>query len=199
MDRSDKDRINPETRADLPQILDDKPGHLSGRTTRTIAVPRRYAIFSLVGTFIMIGLALGFSKPLQHQFALSIVRQPTLYTQLYFTDPGKLSDRLRTDQKNIFYFSLVNNENRAFRYVYVVTLDDSASHLVVSRETVTIGRGSTLTRRVTVVPRQPKSKYLITITLEGLNQSIHFFARTSLSFHSAIYFCTIVAIDEVIC
>ena len=114
------DRDNPETRADLPRLPDEKPDGVDGRPLHNKAALWRYIIFPLVGIFVIIGLATAFSKPLRHQLALSIVRQPTLYTQLYFTDPGNLSGSLKVGQKNIFQFTLVNDENRAYRYTYVV-------------------------------------------------------------------------------
>ena len=119
------------------------------------------------------------SKQFRHQLALSIVRQPTPYTQLYFTHPGALPGKLKVGQKNTFDFTIVNDENRAYRYTYIVMLDDSKKHLVVSTATATINNGQSATRSVTIVPKDRKSKYLITVTLEGMNQSIRFYSATS--------------------
>jgi hypothetical protein len=82
-------------------------------------------------------------------------------------------------QKNTFDFAIVNDESRVYRYTYIVTLDDSRSHSVVGTQTVTVANGGSVTRPVTVVPKDRKAKYLITVTLEGLNQSIHFYGETS--------------------
>jgi hypothetical protein len=133
----------------------------------------------LAVVLVILGVATAYSKQFRHQIAISIVRQPTPYTQLYFTSPAALSEKLKVDQKNNFEFTIENDEARTYHYTYVVTLEDSRSHLVVSKTSVTMSNGDRVTRVVTVVPKDRKSTYLITITLEGMNQSIHFYGQTS--------------------
>ena len=135
----------------------------------------------MIGLVIMAAFcaAAALSKQFRHQIEISVVRQVTPYTQLYFVSPTKLPTQLKVDQDNAFEFSIENDEGHAYHYIYTVTLDDSRSHVVVSTDTVDISDGDRTIRGVVVKPKDPKSKYLITVTLEGLNQSIHFYAETS--------------------
>jgi hypothetical protein len=133
----------------------------------------------LIIILILIAAAASLSKQVRHQLELSIVRQPAPYTQLYFSHLAALPEKLKVDQKNTFDFTIINDENRSYHYTYSISLDDPKTHLVVSRETVTIDNGSSATRAVTVVPKDHKARYLITVALEGVNQSIHFYGQTS--------------------
>lgn len=120
-----------------------------------------------------------FSRSFRHQIYISIVRQGTPYTQLYFASPVKLPTQLKVGKKNIFDFTIRNNENRTYRYTYTITLEDSRSRTVVSSDTVTVSDDDNATREVAVTPKDRNSKYLITVALDGMNQSIHFYANTS--------------------
>jgi hypothetical protein len=132
----------------------------------------------LIAILILIVAAAALSKQFRHQLALSIVRQPTPYTQLYFPHLGALPEKLKVDQKNTFQFTIVDDENRAFRYTYIVVFDDSKSHLS-STGAVTVNNGQSVTRSVTVIPKDSKSKYQVSVTLKGMNQSVHFYGTTS--------------------
>jgi hypothetical protein len=120
-----------------------------------------------------------FSTQFRHQVEISVVRQGTPYTQLYFASPTKLPTELKTDKNNTVGFTIENDEGHAYRYTYIVTLDDFRSGAVTSKDTVAIGDGDRATSQIVVTPKDRKSKYLITISLEGMNQSIHFYAETS--------------------
>lgn len=128
---------------------------------------------------VILGAVATFPAQFKHQLEISIVRQPTPYTQLYFTNPSALSGKLEVGKKNTFEFSVENDESRTYTYTYTVTLDDSRSHLTVSRTSATLGSGDRVTRTVTFVPKDRKSQYLVTVALEGINQSIHFYGQTS--------------------
>ena len=137
-----------------------------------------YIGIGLVTILILIAAAAALSKQFRHQLALSIVRQPAPYTQLYFPHPGTLPGKLKADRKNTFKFAIVNDENRTVRYTYIVLLDGSKSRHVRTA-TVTVSNGQTVTPSVTVVPKERKSRYQISVTLKGMNQSIHFYGTTS--------------------
>jgi hypothetical protein len=171
-------RITTDTRTDLPLIpvahYDQSYSHPPRKKT-----PLPFFIGAgVIGIILIISITAMLSKQFRHQLELSIVRQPTPYTQLYFTSPATLSHALKVDKENTFDFTIGNEENRTYRYTYTVTLDDSQSHLIVGTETVTIGNGESVTLPVNVVPRDSKSRYLISIALEGMNQSIHFYGET---------------------
>jgi hypothetical protein len=147
--------------------------------TPPIKSPWRLVICIILGVVVILAGAAFASPQFRHQIAISVVRQPTLYTQLYFPNPGGLSGQLQVDKKNTFRFTIENDENRAYSYTYVVTLDDSRSHQVISKTSLTVGNGDSATPSVIIIPKDRKSRYLVTITLEGLNQSIHFYGQTS--------------------
>jgi hypothetical protein len=44
-----------------------------------------------------------------HQIEISVIRQPTLYTQLFFNDPSAIPSRLRLERPNRFAFTIVND------------------------------------------------------------------------------------------
>jgi hypothetical protein len=130
---------------------------------------------------VVIGALSAFSQQFRHQVEISVVRQGTPYTQLYFASPTKLPTELKVDKKNIIAFTIENDEGRVYRYTYTVTLEDSQSQAVMTRNTVTVGDGDSATRQIAVTPKDRKSTYLITVSLEGMNQSIHFYADTPAS------------------
>lgn len=171
--------MNTDTRVNLPYIPVDRYDQVDRQPSRKKASLPLFIVVGVVGILVIIGVVAALSKQFRHQLNLSIVRQSTPYTQLYFAHPATLSGVLKADEKNTFDFIIENDENRPYRYMYTVTLDDSRSHLVVSTEKVTIDNGKSVTRLVTVVPKDRKSKYLISITLEGMDQSIHFYGETS--------------------
>jgi hypothetical protein len=179
MRQSQNRRFSADPRADPRRIPPDSYGEADRRVLR-----KRKKLWPAIGVGItgllaILGTAVLFPQQFKHQLEISFVRQPTPYTQLYFTNPSTLPVNLLVDQGNAFEFTIKNDEGRAYRYTYTVTADDSRSHLVVSTQTVTVGDGDSTTRVVTVTPRDAKSRYLISITLDGMNQSIRFHGATS--------------------
>jgi hypothetical protein len=154
-----------------PRPVDNRPSHakFGWQTAVTIGVV----------IILLFCAAAALSKQFRHQIEISIVRQRNPYTQLYFADPKALPAHLQVNKSNVFEFTVENNEGRAFSYTYIVTLADSRSHAVASKATATISDGQSTTRQVSVQPKDLNSKYLITITLQGMNQSIHFYATAT--------------------
>lgn len=174
---------NRDTRVDLPIDSVDGDDHENQTNNQGSLAknPRRVTlglgvIVILVIFFIV---ALIFPQQLKHQLAISILRQQTPYTQLYFTDPDRLPENLRVAQENNLDFTIENSEGRTYSYTYIITLEDSRSRLLVSKETVTIADTGSATFTAVIVPKDRKSKYLISIELQGMNQSIHFSTETS--------------------
>jgi hypothetical protein len=157
----------------------DRCGQVGSVGLRSKAPLPLYIGIGLVTILILVAAAAALSKQFRHQLALSIVRQPTPYTQLYFPHPGTLPGKLKVDRKNTFQFAIVNDENRAVRYTYIVVLLHGSKSRHVSTATVTVSNGKTVTPSVTVVPKERTSRYQISVTLEGMNQSIHFYGTTS--------------------
>lgn len=161
-----------------PELADTNPaGNESRRWDR-----RRRAGITVglaVLLLLLVAIAAAFPRQLKHQWELSVVRQPTPYTQLYFTAPASIPSVLAAGQQNTFDFTIENDEGRAYRYTYVVTLQDSRARQQVSKETVMVNSGERVTRAVTVDPTDKESRYLVSVTIPTLNQSIQFYGETS--------------------
>lgn len=178
MRQPQNNHVSPDGHADpsLPSV--DRYGQVEKQALHWKTPLPLYIGAGLITILILIVAAAALSKQFRHQLTLSIVRQPTPYTQLYFSHPRALPGKLKVDEKNTFQFTIVNDENRAFRYTYIVVFDDSKSHLA-STGAVTLNNGQSVTRSVTVIPKDRKSKYQISVTLKGMNQSVHFYGTTS--------------------
>jgi len=171
--------VDRDGHADSSRPSVDRCGQVGSVGLRSKAPLPLYIGIGLVTILILVAAAAALSKQFRHQLALSIVRQPTPYTQLYFPHPGTLPGKLKVDRKNTFQFAIVNDENRAVRYTYIVVLLHGSKSRHVSTATVTVSNGKTVTPSVTVVPKERNSRYQISVTLEGMNQSIHFYGTTS--------------------
>jgi hypothetical protein len=172
------DDISAATLVDISRTPDGHPGEERQRAPRKMPSP----LFIGIGLVLIIAVAAGpavVSSSFRHQIEISIVRQQTSYTQLYFTHLAELPGKLRVDQKNVFDFTIVNNENRRREYTYTVTLGDSRSLAVVNAATVTVGTGASRTVPVAVVPGDRESRYLVSVALTDPGQSIHFYGDTS--------------------
>jgi Protein of unknown function (DUF1616) len=153
----------------------------AGSEPRRSDTRRRAGLVVGLVVLLLLVAAIGaaFPRQIKHQWELSVVRQPTPYTQLYFTAPASIPSVLAAGQQNTFDFTIENDEGRAYRYTYVVTLEDSRARQQVSKETVMVNSGERVTRAVTVVPTDKESRYLVSVVIPTLNQSIHFYGETS--------------------
>ena len=187
MQRPNNGRANRETRIDMPYIPSDHHQYDDGNdyaddSNRQPAHTRiPWSIIIGVGVAVFVALLAAVASPQQfkHQLAISFIRQPTPYTQLYFKNPGTLPDKLKYNKKNTIDFTIVNNEGRTYIYTYVITLQDSRSRQTVSAGTVTIANMHTISCPGVVIPKDRNSRYMIIIDLKGMNQSIHFYGETS--------------------
>jgi hypothetical protein len=143
--------------------------------------PRRKLPISigLVGVAIVVGVAVAFPKQIKYQIQISLFRQTTPYTQLFFTNPAALSSQLRVNDENKFSFTVINDQGDSRNYQYTVTMDDAGSKALVTQGVFTVKNGGTLTRSVLFEPKSHKTRYLITVKLNGLDQSIHYYGVTS--------------------
>src|ERR1700735_3351225 len=133
----------------------------------------------LVGVAIRVGLAVAFPKQIKYQIQISLFRQITPYTQLFFTDPAALSSQLRVNDENKLSFTVINDQGRSRNYQYTVTMADAGRKALVTQGAFTVKNGGTLTRDVLFEPKFHKTRYLITVKLNGLDQSIHYYGVTS--------------------
>jgi hypothetical protein len=129
---------------------------------------------------LLTGVYLAFPSQFKHQLEISVARQPQPYTQLYFGDLRALPASLTAGRTGTFTFTVVNDEGRQERYRYVVTASTGTSAAkTVAHGIVRVGFGQLSTRRVKIGPFPVGVRYLITVTLAGLGQSIHFYGVTS--------------------
>lgn len=141
---------------------------------------KRTAIVILLSIVALITwLVASFPKQVRHQIEISLFRQPTPYTQLFFTQPDSLPSRLRIDRPSEFSFTIVNDEGSPENYGYSVILSTIGSHDVAKTGSLLVPSGDSTTRTITVVPKTRRSRYLITVVLNASGQSIHFYGDTS--------------------
>ena len=133
----------------------------------------------LVGVAIAGGLAVAFPKQIKYQVQISLFRQITPYTQLFFTNPAALSRQLRVGDENEFSFTVINDQGHSRSYQYTVTMDGAGSKELVTQGVFTVKDGGTLTRNVLFEPKYHKTKYIVTVELNGLDLSIHYYGVTS--------------------
>jgi hypothetical protein len=147
--------------------------HLPKKNNRRVAVA---LVLSFIG--LLVGLFVAFPRQFVHQVEISIVRQPTPYTQLFFNNPTALPSQLRVNRANEFAFTIVNDQGRSWLYRYTVTASTTGSSTVAGRGSLTIRNGRSLTFTVAVVPKLRKSRYLVTVALDTPDQSIDFYGDT---------------------
>jgi hypothetical protein len=94
--------------------------------TRSVAHRYRYVLAAIL-LFLLAGATVVVSGQVRHQLALSFVRQPTHYTELYFAAPGPVEVASDGDAVTVSVrFTVVNHEGRTTVYPYVVGVADQA-------------------------------------------------------------------------
>jgi hypothetical protein len=104
---------------------------------------RRRAALVVACAAVVVVVALLASPAGQRQLALSFTRQPTPFTELYFTADPPVSTT--TPRHPTLSFTLANHETAATTYTWVVTVVPTADRGagVSTRGTVTLPVGST--------------------------------------------------------
>ena len=114
----------------------------------------------------------------RHQWALSLLRQPTRYTVLYFDRATVLQDRVSLGQPVDFAFTVGNREGRALRYRYVISAYPLGSGggrpLQLAESAKLVPAGSNWSVSVTVRPRCGGSPCRIQVALPGHPETIDF-------------------------
>ena len=133
-------------------------------------------VTSLVLGFVLLGATvLALSSQARHQFALSFVRQPTHYTELYFAAdrPTEKISGLGVMTVSI-PFTVVNHEGQTTAYPYVVQVVDRAQVAVGRAEgsvAVPDEGSSTTTVAVDVPASAPWTA--VDVDLEGRPERLH--------------------------
>ena len=122
--------------------------------------------------------AVGIGSVVRHQIAPALTRQPTPFTQLYFSDPDSLPKALRVSLPNRFSFTVVNREGHDSAYAYVVTLATSSGSSTVAEGRIDLRNGRGATIGVDVSPTRRATEYVVTVSLVGRAKMIRFRAAS---------------------
>ena len=158
-----------------PRELDDPLGSSRLRAERRNRRP--FAVL-LLSAGLLVALFAASPRQFVHQIEISVIRQPTPYTQLFFSDPRAVPSRLQFDRSNKFTFTIVNDEGRTWLYHFKVMMSSARSSTVIAHGSLLLNDKETGTRTVAVVPKARQHRYLITVVLDGSSQSIHFYGDT---------------------
>lgn len=110
----------------------------------------------------------------------SVSRQPSPFTDLYFTDPASLPKHADASNRNMFRFTISDHENRSEDYVYVVTEESVVENAAIDQGTLQVGAGQSVTTSVQFASISPNgsalanTRYQITVRLLGRSEIIHF-------------------------
>jgi hypothetical protein len=115
-----------------------------------------------------------FSSGFRSQVAKSTSRQPTLFTELYFTNARYLPKDLRGQGPFSFQFTIANHEGRTVDYSYLVTAAHVGGTTPITRDAVIVESGHATALSVSFVPARTNTPYLVTVELVGRPESIHF-------------------------
>jgi hypothetical protein len=138
--------------------------------------PRRHWLWPLIGVVVLAGGALGvaYRHTVGHQIAISVSRQSTPFTQLYFTHPDDLPKRLIAPGSDSFSFTIANGEGHSTDYAYTVTLAGPLSMTVVSKGTLRVADGGSVAKTIDLFPASTTTDYEVTVTLGAGDEVIHF-------------------------
>ena len=114
----------------------------------------------------------------RHQWALSLLRQPTPYTVLFFNRAAVLQARVTPGQPVHFAFTVGNREGRALRYRYVISTYPLGSNggrpVLLAESAKLVPAGSNWSVSVTVRPHCGSSPCRIQVSLPGHPETIDF-------------------------
>ncbi len=109
----------------------------------------------------------------RHQWALSLIRQPTPYTVLSFENAGSLPTTVPSGGSLDLAFAVTNHEGRDLSYRYLVTSASSGQVPVVLRRGIlVVPVGVRRTESVSVVPTCEDSPCRVQVSLPGPAESI---------------------------
>ena len=110
----------------------------------------------------------------RHEWALSLVRQNTPYTQLGFNDAAALPV-IEVRGKGIpISFAITNDEGKQIVYKYVVASGSGAKLESLSSGTETVAAGASWDAHITVVPKCAETACRVQVSLPQQRESIDF-------------------------
>jgi len=172
--------------SDYRQAMPDRPGEepatIAAPDQRPVDAPgmhapakgtgrRRWPLVVAVAV-ILAGISLA-TPAGRHQWALSLIRQPTPYTVLSFENAGHLPTSLPSGGRLDLAFAVTNHEGRDLRYRYLVTSASSGQiPVVLHRGILVVPVGVRQTESVSVVPMCEDSPCQVQVSLPGPAESI---------------------------
>lgn len=103
-----------------------------------------------------------------------MTRQPTPFTELYFSDAKSLPKSLSLSSPNPFRFTVVNHEGHDAVYSYAVTLASSHGVSTIAQGRIHLRSNNASTTIVNVRPIWGDTDYRVSVNLMGRTQSIWF-------------------------
>jgi hypothetical protein len=134
----------------------------------------RWVALAAVFAVVAAGLGIAFPHQIAHQIALAVTRQPTPFTELYFSDPNGLPKSLSLARPNVFRFTVVNHEGHDTIYSYVVTLSSSHGGSTIAQGRIQLKNNTSATRLINVHASRSETEYVTTVNLVGRTQVIRF-------------------------
>ena len=141
-----------------------------------VVVPRRRRRWPLLlaAFAVLIGLTL-VSPAGRHQWAVSLIRQPTPYTTLSFRDPAGLPHNVESGARVHLTLTVANHEGRRTDYAVVVSsanADGAGTVTALLRTTVPVRSGGQRTTSVSVRPACKTSACELQVSLPGHPETI---------------------------
>jgi hypothetical protein len=113
----------------------------------------------------------------RHQWEISLFRQPTRYTALFFNHAGALPAAIAARQPLPVSFTVANHEGRPVVYKYILSAGAGRGQQVLRESTKAVPAGSawTVVAKVRLKCRQCR----IEVTLPGHSETIDFLVRVN--------------------
>ena len=131
----------------------------------------------LLGTGLLaIALAVAsfLSPSVRHEWAMSLGRQPTPYTQLGFTNAASLPTTGVPGKGIPVSFTITNDEGRQVSYRYVVASGSGTKLTTLSSGTTALAAGTSWDVGIVVVPKCAAASCRVQVSLPEQNESIDF-------------------------
>jgi hypothetical protein len=131
----------------------------------------RLAVLAVLAIAVEVSLI---SPAGRHQWALSLLRQPTPYTVLSFSHAASLPATAIVNKPIRVSFTVGNHEGRVVDYRYVLTATGGGKSRILGQSKKTIAAGATWTVSREVIPACGTSPCRIEVALPGHPETIDF-------------------------
>lgn len=134
-------------------------------------------VWASAGVTLLLGVAVSLLLPAgRHQWAMSLIRQPSQYTALSFARPADLPQRIGRLQRVTLTFVVLNHESHAMTYRYVVSSASGRRTRHLAEAKAMVASGATWSVTIKVRPRCAASRCRVTVSLPGHPETIDFLA-----------------------